>query len=548
MRHLLLVCAACGLASAQPYIAYRGVYNVASFMPAGLPGGAIARGSTFAIFGRNIGPSSTPQLSFPLATTLGGVTITVTQGSTTVNAIPVGLTSGQINAIMPSNAPLGLATLRLSYNNGRSNPLPVQIVNSSFGIFTANSAGNGPGILQNTTTVAQPINSLQGPATPGSAVILWGTGLGPVTFPDNVAPSPGNLSIQTEVFVGGVKAAIQYNGRSPCCAGIDQIVFQVPANAPLGCWVPVYVRTGGTVVSNFVTMAISPDGSPCKEPNNALASALINGGKIGAYAAARVSTHEDIAVPATRDVQTDLLAAYQAQEKQQPFSFNPMFSLPPAGSCTVYSILGDLATDDKAIIAGMTPPSGAALDAGSVAVGGAKGSQTAQGGGTYPGMSGVQLAGSILGLPVTNTTFLDPAGFSLTLGGGKDIAGATASFTVPAPFTWTNRDQISPVTRASGLTVNWSGGDPSASTFIVASGVDLLTIPPLWRYASRRRETPALRSRPTRSPTFRHPDPARCNPRAWCTWGNGTSRIRRRSPPPAWTSARSCRPWWAARR
>lgn len=281
MRFILFCAAVSASLCAQPFIAYRGVYNVASYMAAGLPGGGIARGSTFAIFGRNLGPGVTPQLSFPLSTTLSGVSIAITQGNTTVNAIPVGLTAGQINAILPSNAPLGQASLRLTYNGVRSNAIPVQIVNSSFGVFTANSAGNGPGILQNAIGNTLPINSLQSSITPGGIVVLWGTGLGPVLFGDNVAPIAGNLPTQTEVFVGGIKATVQYSGRSPCCAGIDQVAFQVPTNAPLGCWVPVYVRTGGTTVSNVVTMAISADGSPCQERNNRLASALINGGKIG---------------------------------------------------------------------------------------------------------------------------------------------------------------------------------------------------------------------------------------------------------------------------
>jgi len=32
-------------------------------------------------------------------------------------------------------------------------------------------------------------------------------------------------------------------GRTPCCAGLDQIVFTLPADTPNGCYVPVTVRT-----------------------------------------------------------------------------------------------------------------------------------------------------------------------------------------------------------------------------------------------------------------------------------------------------------------
>src|SRR5260370_41207230 len=90
----------------QPYIYYRGIVNAASGMPPGLPGGAIARGSTISIFGTNLGPASSPTLAFPLQTTLGGVAITLTQGSTAVSAIPMFVSPGQVNEIVPSNAPL----------------------------------------------------------------------------------------------------------------------------------------------------------------------------------------------------------------------------------------------------------------------------------------------------------------------------------------------------------------------------------------------------------------------------------------------------------
>jgi hypothetical protein len=219
-------------------------------------------------------------------------------------------------------------------------------------------------------------------------------------------------------------------------------------------------------------MAISADGSPCQEPKNSLASALIKGGKIGNYASARIATHHDVAVPTTLDATTDVLGAYQAQETQGAFNFNPMFSLPPAGTCTVYSVVGDLSSDLKAIIPGMVPPTGPALDTGAVSISGAKGPQNAQPSAS-PGVSGAYLAGSVPSLPLSNTTFLDPGAFSISLAGGKDSSAASANFTVPQPLNWTNRDQIGPITRSSGFTATWTGGDPNASVFIAGLGVDL---------------------------------------------------------------------------
>jgi uncharacterized protein (TIGR03437 family) len=263
---LALLVALAGSLLAQPPLLYnRSVTNAASYMPNGIPAGAIAQGSIFTVFGARLGPTpGVPANSFPLGNTLGGISINVVQGNTIVAAIPVYASAGQINAIMPSNAPLGMASLQVLSGNSHSNLLPVRIVSSAFGIFSALGTGEGPGILQNfISQTDQPINSPTITAQPGQTITLWGTGLGPVSFPDNQAPKAGSLPVKTEVFVGGVSAAVQYSGRTPCCSGTDQIVFQVPNNAPQGCWVPVYVRTGGTTISNVVTMAISSDPNSC---------------------------------------------------------------------------------------------------------------------------------------------------------------------------------------------------------------------------------------------------------------------------------------------
>jgi len=74
--------------------------------------------------------------SYPLGTTFGGVSVSVTQGATTVAALPVYVSAGQINAVMPSNAPLGIAAVKVTFNGQASGVAPVRIVASSPGIFT----------------------------------------------------------------------------------------------------------------------------------------------------------------------------------------------------------------------------------------------------------------------------------------------------------------------------------------------------------------------------------------------------------------------------
>src|SRR5262249_19036970 len=160
----------------------------------------------FSIFGRALGPSTGVSAnSFPLGTTLSAVSITVNQGNTHVNAIPVYVSASQINAIMPSNAPLGAASIKVTVGNFSSNMAPVRFTGIAFASFTALGPGIGPGILQNfIAPTTQPINSPTVSAQTGQAITLWGTGLGPVlSGGDNVAPPVGNLPVKTEVFVGG---------------------------------------------------------------------------------------------------------------------------------------------------------------------------------------------------------------------------------------------------------------------------------------------------------------------------------------------------------
>src|SRR6266851_2166374 len=139
-----------------PAITPHSIVNAASFMNPAQPGGAIARGSLFSISGQNLGPALLAQASAPpLGASLSGVSVRITQGNTAVDAIPVSAIANNITAIMPSNAPLGLASVQVTNNGLRSNPSPVTIVNTSFGAF-ANSGGQGPGMILNVNSDTDP--------------------------------------------------------------------------------------------------------------------------------------------------------------------------------------------------------------------------------------------------------------------------------------------------------------------------------------------------------------------------------------------------------
>jgi hypothetical protein len=83
-KHAVISAMAVALSSValaqSPWIFQRGVLNAGSGMPQGLPGGGIARGSIFSIYGTNLGPATPVKASsYPLSTSLGGVTISATR-------------------------------------------------------------------------------------------------------------------------------------------------------------------------------------------------------------------------------------------------------------------------------------------------------------------------------------------------------------------------------------------------------------------------------------------------------------------------------------
>jgi len=50
-----------------------------------------------------------------------------------------------------------------------------------------------------------------------------------------------------------------------------------------------------------------------------------------------MSVRHDVNVVSPVEAVAEYLGGYIAQEKSSPYNFNPAFSLPPAGSCTVYT-------------------------------------------------------------------------------------------------------------------------------------------------------------------------------------------------------------------
>ena len=443
----------------QPILYSRFTFNAASYAPFGLPNGAIARGSVFSAFGENLGPAQSPGLSFPLSSTLGGVSISVTQSGVVTQAFPIYVSAGQINAVMPSTVTAGLATLRLTYQSQKSNAVTIQIGDSSPGIFAVSSGGYGPGVVYNYVSQSnQPINSLEAPAVPGQVVTIWGTGLGPVKFADNVAPTPGNVATTVTVTIGGQSANVTYSGRAPCCAGIDQIVAAVPKNAPLGCWVPVSVKAAG-VVSNTATMAIAAQGATsCDDPGNPVSKVVRTGGTQAFIHLERVDQIDNISVsPAATQVLDHFYSRYFTRPNS-PFNFDPYMSFPPAGTCLVHQTTGNSAIGNS--LRGALPASA---------------SLNPQPNQTYSNDTQplkFSPAGSDYTTALGGTSNSAPSGVNLLTSGTYTIdPGGPNQEVIPiaaeTPLSWTRPAGIIVIPRNQPLNLAFTPGDAASPTAIV---------------------------------------------------------------------------------
>ena len=202
MRYVLGLCAVLAVAplAAQPVINTGGAVNGASYSPVGLANSAIAQGSIYVVFGRNLGPASlVTATTYPLSTTLAGTSAKVTVNGTTVNQIMLYTMATQVAMVMPSTTPTGSGTITITYNGQPSAPVALQVAATNFGIFAVNTAGSGPAVV---TDANNGYISLTHAANPNQTLVLWGTGLGKISADETQPPPQGNVGTKPTVWVG----------------------------------------------------------------------------------------------------------------------------------------------------------------------------------------------------------------------------------------------------------------------------------------------------------------------------------------------------------
>ena len=206
----------------------------------------IPPGSLVAVYGTgNIG---IPPARFPIPTNVSGATMTINN-----TAMPLLFGSnGQINAQVPFEVTPGAGALTLSVNGNAMGSTNFVLQTTAPGLFLL---GQGRAAVLNSDFS---VNTTTKPASVGSYVAAFMTGLGPVDNPVPTGqPTPAvplsHVTSAVTAKIGGQPATVLFAGLAPGFAGVYQVNLTVPQLAAGDH--PLQVTVGG-VASNTGTISV----------------------------------------------------------------------------------------------------------------------------------------------------------------------------------------------------------------------------------------------------------------------------------------------------
>jgi uncharacterized protein (TIGR03437 family) len=229
-----------------------GVTNAASFQAGIAPGGIVT------IFGTNLGASAGQTLiapGSPWPPQLGSTSVTMNSITAPMYYVLNSSGTEQLSVQAPwSLSGVNSATVVVTTSAGSSAPQTVSVLGAQPGIFILDAASSGA-----THALTGAIATAANPAARGETVVLYMTGLGPVsnTPASGVAASLTVLSptvIVPQVTIGGFVASVAFSGLTPGFIGLYQVNVQVPAAVASGL-LDVSVQANG-VTSNTAKLAV----------------------------------------------------------------------------------------------------------------------------------------------------------------------------------------------------------------------------------------------------------------------------------------------------
>ena len=443
MRVFLVFLAATGVVFGQrPEVFPGGVVNAASYATGGRSGKAVAQGSIVSIFGRNLATVTQSADSFPVPAALGGTSVRVNGIASPILFV----SPGQINIqFSPGPTPAGGNQMIVTTSAGASDPVPIDLeLGQEFGIFTLDGSGCGRGAVFNVAADGSvSLNSPSNSASPGDFITVYGTGLigffnappdgTPAAFdPPALAVSWSNYLVFFElpdphtIFVGAQR--ISWAGRAPGFVGLDQVNVRIPETVREGCAVPILVKTNGR--SQPVPISIRRGGGACVDPPSAGYGQIV--------------WERTVTRGSTSTISETFTAAFPASPGRRAPDV-PEFRDGSGGGGVEY------------FGASCPIPGYRGLDAGVVTIRGTAFGPVEPERAIVDGYQVYRAA-----LPAGT---IQPGSFRVDAAGGSDIGAFQSDARIGSGITVTSSFPPGTVLRSratggSGITVNWTGGDP----------------------------------------------------------------------------------------
>ena len=229
------------------------ILNGASFIQ-----DVVSPGEVLAIEGSNLGPSDTENMQVDstgrVATSLSG-----TQVFFDGISVPLLYTSAnQVGVVVPFGGAGPTTQIVVQSNGQQSVPSAIPVAAATPALFSASGLGGGQAAVLNQDGS---VNSSTNPASAGSMISLYATGLGQTTpqgqdgtIAGDVLPTP---VLPVSVTIGGLPAPVTYAGAAPgLVEGVFQINVSVPLLSPVGSNILVILQVGNAFSPSNVWLAI----------------------------------------------------------------------------------------------------------------------------------------------------------------------------------------------------------------------------------------------------------------------------------------------------
>ena len=247
----------------SPFISQDGVVSASAF------GGftSISPGSWIEIYGSSLASDTRSWAGADFnganaPTSLDGTTVSIGGKAAFIDYI----SPGQVNALVPSNTPIGPQQLTVTTTAGTSAAFSITVNATEPGLlapssFTVNGTSYAVALFSDGTYVL-PVGAVPGlvsrPAKPGETIVLYGVGFGPVmpNIPAGELVGQANtLASSFQMSIGGISAVAAYAGLAPSYTGLYQFNVTVP-NVGTGDAVPLTFTLGGVAGTQTLYIAI----------------------------------------------------------------------------------------------------------------------------------------------------------------------------------------------------------------------------------------------------------------------------------------------------